>query len=121
MPKLRVTSAALLSVCLAVAACAQWPTPGGSQQAGTGPRELLAQARRAVQEHQQEAAYAAVDQAQTVWNQRNAAWASNAFFSAEPAEARQMAFAKQAIQLQQWDFADYYIKTAMRGPLMVTP
>ena len=119
MNKIVLSAVALLSMGMVAAACAAQTSQSQSSQ--SMPLPLLAQARTAVEQHQQQQAYQLVDHAQDVWEKNNGAWNWNPYLASEPDELRQMARAKQAIQMQNWKAAEYYIDAAATAPTMVTP
>jgi hypothetical protein len=103
--------AVLLAAGLGVAAC--------------GQNDLLAQAylrqaQTAIAEHRQTAAIAAIDRAESVWLGRNTV-RGYSVVPVEPEVLREMARAKESVQMQNWDDASYYIASALTHPSILTP
>jgi uncharacterized lipoprotein YbaY len=108
---------AMLMFCagLAVSSCASYYA-----QQNTLPHAYLEQALQAVHERDAPKALAALDQAENAWIGRNVPF-TDAFFNFDPDAMREMARARQSIQMGRWGDADYYIRAALTHPSTIVP
>jgi hypothetical protein len=97
----------------------------GLGAAACGHNDLLAQtylrqAQTAIAQHQKTEAIAALNSAESVWLGRNTV---RGYFvvPVEPDVLREMARAKESVQMQNWDDAKYYIAAALTHPSILTP
>ncbi len=84
------------------------------------PLAYLKQAKLAVQKHDAAAATSAINSAENEWLGRNTPYGTY-YLPIEPEALREMGRALQAISMQRWDDAEYYVTTAMTHPSMQTP
>lgn len=105
-------AAMLLSGGLAVSACAVDPA--------RLPKTYLLQAKEAVKAHDAPRAMAALDHAESLWLSANYP-APGPFLGYDPTALRNMGAARQAVRMERWGDADYYIRTAIAQPSVVTP
>ncbi|MDA8252024.1 MAG: hypothetical protein M0Z28_23065 [Rhodospirillales bacterium] len=111
----RLLAALLLCGSLALPACALTP----AQQA-TLPHTYLEQALAAVQAHDAPKALAALNKAENAWLGTNVPF-TDPFFGFDPDAMREMARARQSVQMGRWGDAEYYIRTAMTHPSTIVP
>jgi hypothetical protein len=84
------------------------------------PRTYLLQAQQAVKAHDAPNAVAALDRAQTLWlSGNNPALARP--FGYDPTALRNMGGALEAVKMGRWGDAEYYVRTAIAQPSVVTP
>ncbi len=110
----KLSLAALLTLTV-LASCASYD----AQQASL-PHTLLTQALQAVKAHDSDKALDALNKAENAWLGTNVPF-SDAFFNFDPEAMREMGRARESIQMQRWDDAEYYIRTAMEHPSTLTP
>lgn len=115
MFKAAVLSVLLLGGSLGLAGCAAL----AAQEANT-PRPYLVKALAATQRHDSAEAIAELNKAESLWISGNVPF-SSPFFEFDPDAMRNMARARQAIEMQRWGDAEYYIRTALTHPSVVTP
>jgi len=84
------------------------------------PHPYLVAALKAVQQRDATAALADIDRAESMWIGTNVPF-SDAMFGFDPDAMRDMARARQSVQMQRWADADYYIRTALTHPSVVMP
>ncbi len=108
-----LVAALLLSASLGLAGCA--PVDPNDL-----PRTYLEQALKAVQAHDAPTALAALNHAESLWIGANVPF-SDAFFNFDPDAMREMARARQSVQMGRWGDAEYYVRTALTHPSVVTP
>lgn len=107
--------ALLLGAGLALGGCTLTP----AQQADL-PHTYLEQARAAIKAHDAPAAIAAINKAENAWLGRNSPF-SDPFFTFDPDAMREMARARQSVQMGRWGDAAYYIDVAIRHPSTLVP
>ncbi len=113
MHRKRLGAAWALPLALGVVACAQ--------DARVPPtKSYLQQAQVAVGQRNRAEALASLDRAESLWISHNVPF-SSPFFTFDPEALRDIARAKQSIDLGRWDDANYYVSTALRDPSILTP
>lgn len=115
MRRILATTAMLCSVALTGAGCASLTT-----EQPTLPHYWLKQALAAAQAHDSPTALADIAKAESLWQGSNIPY-SNPMFQFDPDAMREMARARQSVEMQRWGDAVYYIRTAMTHPSTVTP
>ena len=75
----------------------------------------LIRALAAVQQHDASAALAQLDQAESVWLGSNTPY-GNPFVVSDPEALREMARARQSVQMGRWGDAEYYVRSALTHP-----
>ncbi len=80
----------------------------------------LERARAAVQQRDAKAALAQIDQAEAIWLGTNTPY-GNPFVTSDPDALREMARARQSVQMGRWGDAEYYVRTAMTHPSTTIP
>jgi hypothetical protein len=83
-------------------------------------RVYLEQARGAIERRESAQAIQALGCAESLWVSRNTPF-STPFFNFDPTALRAMARARQAIEMDRWDDARYYVGVALRDPSILTP
>ena len=111
------TGTALLLAALvpAVAGCALTP----AEQA-TLPHTYLEQALHAADARDAPRTIAALDQAEAAWEGANTPY-GNPQIVTDPDVLREIARARQSVQMQRWDDARYYIGAALTHPSTINP
>ena len=112
-------SVSLVSMLLGGAAALSGCASLAAEEANT-PKPYLEQALKAVQQRDATAALADLNRAESMWIGSNVPF-SDAFFGFDPDAMREMARARQSVQMQRWGDAEYYIRTALTHPSVVTP
>ncbi len=84
------------------------------------PHPYLVAALKAVQQRDATAALADIDKAESIWIGTNVPF-SDAMFGFDPDAMRDMARARQSVQMQRWADAEYYVRTALTHPSVVMP
>ncbi len=110
-----VLAAILLGGSVALAGCASLV----ADQSNT-PRPYLVQALHAVQQRDAPSALADLNKAESLWIGANVPF-SDVTFGFDPDAMREMARARQSVQMERWGDAEYYIRTALTHPSVVTP
>ncbi len=80
----------------------------------------LERALAAVQQRDTKTALTQIDRAEAIWLGSNTPY-GNAFVSSDPDALREMARARQSVQMGRWGDAEYYLRTAMTHPSTTTP
>ena len=80
----------------------------------------LERALIAVQQRDTKTALAQIDQAESIWLGTNTPY-GNAFISSDPDALREMARARQSVQMGRWGDAEYYVRTALTHPSTTIP
>jgi hypothetical protein len=110
-----MVAAMLAGSALGLAGCAQLTTEQPDL-----PHYWLNQALAAAKARDAPTALADIDKAQSLWEGSNIPF-TNTMFDFDPDAMREMARARQSVQMGRWDDAEYYIRTAMTHPSTVTP
>lgn len=105
----------LLAGAVALAGCATMTADNPNT-----PRPYLVAALKAVEQRDATAALADIDRAELMWIGTNVPF-SDPFLGFDPDAMRNMARARQSVQMQRWADADYYLRTALTHPSVVTP
>ena len=111
----RLRLAVSLACVLALGACSQL----FAEQPDL-PHYYLKQALVAVQAHDSTTALANIAKAEQLWIGGNIPY-QNPIIEFDPDAMREMARARQSVQMQRWGDAEYYVRTAMRHPSTVSP
>lgn len=88
--------------------------------ANTLPHAYLAEAQQAAQAHDAAATLAALDRAEYGWHGANTPY-GNPVYNTDPDVPREIGRAREAVQMQRWADADYYIGVALTRPSTLTP
>ncbi len=83
-------------------------------------RPYLVAALKAVQQHDAPTALAQIDKAESIWIGVNVPF-SSPFFEFDPDAMRNMARARQSVEMRRWADAEYYVRTALTHPSVVMP
>lgn len=110
-----IASAVLLGIAVAFASCA----PTAAEQSVL-PMAYLKQARQAARVHDGPKALAALNAAEQTWMTNNGEY-GGFDNSIDPGVLREMARARQSVQMGLWGDALYYINTAMKHPSTIWP
>lgn len=105
----------LIGSALALAGCASLTAENPNL-----PHYWLEQALVAVKARDAKTALADIDKAEALWEGSNIPF-TNTQFQFDPDAMREMARARQAVQMGQWGDAEYYVRTAATHPSTVTP
>lgn len=112
----RLLAALVIGAGIALSGCA---SSYEAQQAAL-PHAYLKQARQAAQAHDAPKALAALDAAEKAWMGNNTNYGSPEI-TFDPEAEREIARARQSVQMQLWNDAIYYIDTAMTHPSTILP
>ena len=115
MLRSRLLTALVVAGGLALSGC----TYSAEQQADL-PHTYLEHALQAVQAHDAAKALADLNQAENAWLGRNVPF-TDPFFNFDPDAMREIARARQSVELKRWGDAEYYIRTAMTHPSTIWP
>lgn len=115
MSRRSTLAALLLGSALGLAACAQLTADQPDL-----PNYWLKQALAAVQARDAKTALADINQAESLWIGSNVPF-TNTMFVFDPEAMRNMGRARQSVEMQRWDDAEYYLRTAITHPSTVTP
>lgn len=112
----RIAAAVLLAgLALAAAGCSLT----AAEQA-TLPHTYLEQARHAADARDAAGTIAALDKAQSAWEGANTPY-GNPQVVVDPDVLREIARARQSVQMQRWGDAQYYIGAALSHPSTINP
>lgn len=115
MIRSRWIAALLGSGVLALGGCALTP-----EQHADLPHTYLDQALAAVQARDAPAAIDDLNKAENAWLGRNSPF-SDPFFTFDPEAMREMARARQSVQMGRWGDAEYYVRAARTHPSTLVP
>ena len=80
----------------------------------------LERALAAVQQRDAKVALAQIDRAEAIWLGTNTPY-GNPFVTSDPDALREMARARQSVQMGRWRDAEYYVRTALTHPSTTMP
>lgn len=83
-------------------------------------RPYLVAALKAVEQRDAPTALADIDKAESVWIGTNVPF-SSPFLDFDPDAMRNMARARQSVEMRRWSDAEYYVRTALTHPSVVMP
>lgn len=99
--------------------------PGGcasyANQQGELPMAYLQQAQQAVAVRNADKAISDLDAAESAWLGANYPYGNPTELVTDPEALRDIARARQAVQMQLWGDAAYYVTTAMTHPSAIQP
>ena len=84
------------------------------------PHTYLEQALAAVQARDAKTAIDDINKAENAWLGRNSPF-SDPFFTFDPEAMREMARARQSVEMGRWGDAEYYVRTALTHPSTLVP